>query len=356
MSQSLPDSSDIRTPRAEETAAAAVRDRLGRPLCDLRLSVIDQCNMRCPYCMPSEVYGPGYAFLRGDEMLSFEEIERVVRAFVCVGVRKVKITGGEPLLRPLLPDLIRRLAGLPGIEDLALITNGLLLERMAAPLARAGLSRVTVSLDSLRPDTFGRLSGRGRRLEQVLAGLRSAAEAGLTPVKLNCVLLRGINDDEALDLVRFARDGGFVLRFIEYMDVGGARDWQRGRVVSSAELIRRIGAGFPIEPMDPTRPGEVATRYAFADGGGEIGFISSVSSPFCADCSRGRLSADGKLFTCLFAESGHDLKGLLRSGAGEPELASAVRRLWGGRSDRYSELREERRSAGAKVDMHYVGG
>jgi cyclic pyranopterin phosphate synthase len=347
-------------PASIRTPGTPLTDTLGRALTDLRLSVIDQCSMRCPYCMPQEVFGPGYRFLPERDLLSFDEIERLVRVFTGIGVRKVKITGGEPLMRPLLPELIQRLSRIDGLDDVALITNGLLLGRMALPLKRAGLVRVTVSLDALNPTTFGQLSGRGRRVEQVLAGLEAAQRAGLAPIKINCVVLRGVNDREVLGLVSLARRTGHIVRFIEYMDVGGTHNWSSSQVVSSQELHDLIHSKHPLRPIAPSSPGEVARRYMLADGTAEIGFISSVTEPFCRSCARARLSADGRLFTCLFAPVGHDLRGLLRAGADEHQLGEKIREIWGLRADRYSEARASlttgSRDTRAKVQMHYVGG
>ncbi len=332
-----------------------VNDRLGRPLMDLRISVIDACNMRCVYCMPAE---QGYSFLREEELLSFDEIERLARVFARLGVRKVKLTGGEPLLRPWLPALVPRLAAIDGIEDLALITNGLLLAGLAAPLREAGLARVTVSLDSLREDRFGRMTGRGHRVAQVLRGIEAARAAGFSAIKLNAVVIRGWNDDEVLDLARFGRESGCTVRFIEYMDVGNRNGWRRGGVVPSAELVALIGSRWPLSPLAPQVAGEVAERYRYDDGGGEVGLISSVTQPFCRGCTRARLSADGRLYTCLFASGGLDLRSPLRAGAGDEELLALVRGRWLARDDRYSEERAAAPVAqkAEKVEMYYIGG
>jgi GTP 3',8-cyclase len=334
-----------------------VLDRLNRPLLDLRISVIDACNFRCTYCMPAEVFGASHAFLREDQLLSFDEIERVARLFVGLGVRKIKLTGGEPLLRPWLPDLVHRLAGIEGLGDLALITNGLLLAGLAGPLRKAGLARATVSLDSLRDDCFGAMNGRGYRVAQVLRGIDAAAAAGLGPLKLNTVVIRGVNDGEVLDLVAFARERGATLRLIEYMDVGNTNGWRREQVVPSDELLARITARYPAHAVAPHMFGEVASRYRFDDGRGEIGFISSVSRPFCGACTRARLSADGRIYTCLFGAHGVDLRGPLRDGASDAELVEAIRGTWGRRDDRYSEERGAATPGGqGKVEMHYIGG
>jgi cyclic pyranopterin phosphate synthase len=334
----------------------------GRPVQDLRISVIDSCNFRCPYCMPAEVFNRDYHFLKPDELLSFEEIRRIAGLFARLGVVKVKLTGGEPLLRPWLPDLVRSISSTDGIEDCALITNGAHLARMARVLHAAGLRRVTVSLDSLDEDTFARMNGRAHRLAPVLAGIEAAAEAGFTDIKLNAVVMRGVNDHQVLDLVRRFRGTGRVVRFIEFMDVGNRNGWRPDLVVPSRETREKIDAVFPLEPVGPAYPGEVASRYRFADGQGEIGFISSVSEPFCGACSRIRLSADGRLYTCLFAGTGLDLRGPLRQGAGDEEILSLVGGLWKARSDRYSEERAARADApraGAgqeKVEMYHIGG
>ncbi len=340
--------------------SAPVEDQLGRPLHDLRISVIDSCNFRCPYCMPAEVYGDSYQFLPPEELLGFEEIARVAAAAARLGARKVKLTGGEPLLRPWLPELVARLARVPGIDDLALITNGALLARMAGPLRAAGLSRITMSLDSLDEETFRRMNGRAHRLGPVLEGLSAAEEAGFTPIKLNAVVIRGTNDHQVLDLVRKFRGTGHIVRFIEFMDVGTRNGWRPDLVVPSRETLARIAAEFPVEPLVAGYRGEVASRYRFLDGRGEIGFISSVSQPFCRDCTRMRLSADGRLYTCLFARDGFDLKARLRAGATDEELTDAIRGVWGRRTDRYSEERARQPEAGAvvvpKVEMYTIGG
>ena len=334
-----------------------VLDQLSRPLRDLRVSVTDRCNFRCQYCMPREVFGPGFRFLPRSEVLTFEEVERVVRVLVPLGVSKVRLTGGEPLLRRDLPLLVRQLAAVPGIRDLALTTNGLLLSRMAAQLAEAGLGRVTVSLDSLDPAVFAEMSGVGARLDLVLAGMEAAVRAGLGPVKLNCVVRRGLNDAGLLELAAFARDQGHVLRFIEYMDVGESHGWRLDEVVPSSEVLERIGERWELEPESPTYPGEVASRYRYRDGAGEVGVISSVSQPFCGACTRLRLSADGHLHTCLFSRGGTDLRPTLRGTPGDDQLSELVRGLWRRRTDRYSEERAQGVVGGPpKVEMSYLGG
>jgi cyclic pyranopterin phosphate synthase len=337
---------------------APVRDTRARVLHDLRISVIDRCNFRCPYCMPEDQYAHDHVFLAKDQRLRFEEIERIARAFTALGVRKLRLTGGEPLLRRELPELVRQLAQISGIEDLALTTNGVLLPRFAQALRDAGLKRLTVSLDSLDPTTFNKLSGGRGQVEEVLAGIAAAEAAGFARIKLNCVVMRGVNDLQALDLIERYRGTGHIVRFIEYMDVGTLNGWRRDLVVSSAELIARIAARWPLKPLERNYGGEVAQRYAFADGAGEIGFISSVSQPFCGDCSRARLSADGKLYTCLFAQNGFDLREPLRGGASDADLQALIAQRWAQRADRYSEQRAQMRAAGKneKVEMFSIGG
>lgn len=338
---------------------AGPRDALARPLHDLRISVMDRCNLRCTYCMPRETYHDGYRFLKSQERLSFEELVRLARLFVRLGVRKLRITGGEPLLRPNVSELIGDLTSIEGIEDVALTTNGALLGKYAVELEAAGLSRVTVSLDSLDPEVFTRMSGGSGSVADVLDGIEHARRAGLTPIKVNVVVQRGINDHTVLDLVERFRGTGIIVRFIEYMDVGNRNHWQPELVVPSYELVQRIGARWALEPRERNYRGEVAERYAFVDGQGEIGFISSVSQPFCGDCSRARLSSDGSLYTCLFATHGADLRGPLRAGASDDELLGLLHAVWSGRADRYSELRAKLRAQAAvaqKVEMYYIGG
>jgi cyclic pyranopterin phosphate synthase len=339
-------------------APGAVADTRGRPLLDLRISVMDRCNFRCPYCMPRETFGEGYRFLPAAERLSFDEIARLARLFAAEGVRKIRLTGGEPLLRTGLADLVGELSAIPGVCDLALTTNGVLLAQHAAELRAQGLSRVTVSLDSIDPATFRRLSGGFDGLERVLDGIRAAHEAGLAPVKINAVVQRGVNDGQAVDLARHFRGTGVVVRFIEYMDVGNRNDWRPELVVPSQELRDAIAAHWPLRPLAPTQPGEVAARYAYADGAGEIGFISSISQPFCGGCTRARLSSDGVFYTCLFAASGTDFRALLRARAGDEEITRQIRRVWQRREDRYSELRARPADAAKprKIEMYYIGG
>ncbi|MCW3019385.1 MAG: molybdenum cofactor biosynthesis protein MoeA [Solirubrobacterales bacterium] len=347
-----------------------MRDQLDRPLRDLRISVTDRCNLRCVYCMPKEVFGAGYAFLPRGELLSFEEIARVARVLAAQGVDKLRLTGGEPLLRRNLERLVEMLAGIEGIEDVALTTNGLLLAGKARSLADAGLSRVTVSLDALDDDTLHAVSDAPISATRVLDGIDAAAAAGLSPVKVNMVVRRGVNEDCVVAMAERFRHSDQVVRFIEYMDVGSTNGWTGADVVPAAEILERIAQRWPLEPLAPTRAGEVATRYRYRDGAGEIGLIHSVSAPFCASCARARLSADGKLFTCLFARSGHDLRALLRGSATDREIAERTHAIWSARADRYSAERAERYSADsaeraereqaldepAKVEMSYIGG
>jgi GTP 3',8-cyclase len=330
-------------------------DRLGRPIEDLRVSLTDRCNLRCTYCMPREMFGPDHAFLEREELLSFEELSRLLRAFVDLGVRKLRLTGGEPLLRRDLPDLIAMLAPLPGIDDIALTTNGILLPRLAEQLAAAGLRRVTVSLDALDDDTFRRVADTPLSVAAVLEGVAAALAAGLAPVKVNAVLQRGVNDDQVEALAGWARDTGVTLRFIEFMDVGTTNDWQRDRVVPADEIQARIHALWPIEPV-AAEGAAVAERFRYADGAGEVGIVASVTRPFCRTCVRARLSAIGELYTCLFASRGHDLRAVLRSGADDAALRSAIAGVWRARTDRASELRAEGGLSGPRVEMSYIGG
>jgi cyclic pyranopterin phosphate synthase len=331
-----------------------VTDTLGRPLRDLRISVTDRCNFRCVYCMPKEVYGRDHRFLDRRELLTFEEIERLARVFATQGVEKIRLTGGEPLVRRDLEQLVARLAGIPGL-DLTLTTNGSLLPQKARALAEAGLRRVTVSLDSLDDGAFRALNDVDFPVERVLAGIDAAAAAGL-PVKVNMVVKRGANDGDVLAMARYFRGSGHTLRFIEYMDVGHTNGWRLDEVVPAAEIVQTIDAEFPLEPVEPNYRGEVARRWRYRDGAGEIGLIASVTEPFCGDCTRTRLSAEGRLYTCLFGVRGHDLRALVRGGASDDDLAAAVHRLWGARTDRYSEIRSELTRELPKVEMSYIGG
>jgi len=339
-------------------ATPSPTDRRSRPLHDLRISVTDRCNLRCPYCMPASVFGEHHAFMPKDELLSFEEITRLVAAFARAGVRKVRITGGEPLLRRNLPDLVAGIAAVDGIEDIALTTNGLLLPDLARPLADAGLRRVTVSLDSLDETVLREMSGRPVTPAAVLAGIRAAEESGLCPIKINCVAVRGLNEAGIVDLARHFKGSGHVLRFIEFMDVGTLNDWHAEQVVPAADIVRRIDEAFPLEPVDPSYRGEVAARYRYKDGGGEIGIISSVTAPFCGDCTRARLTSDGRVLTCLFAATGPSLRDFLRGGASDDELYARIAGIWTARADRYSELRAEQGAMGdkQKIEMYQVGG
>lgn len=335
-------------------------DALHRPLRDLRISVMDRCNFRCPYCMPRERFHEHYPFLKSSERLSFDEIIRLTRLFVPLGVRKLRITGGEPLLRVNLADLIADLNRIEGIEDIALTTNGVLLSRYASELKAAGLARVTISLDSLEQATFAAMNGGFGRVSEVLEGIEHAQAAGLGPIKVNAVIQRGINETGVLPLVEHFRGSGVTVRFIEYMDVGNRNDWREQLVVPSRDLLAQISERWPMLPVKPEYAGEVARRYAFADGQGEVGFISSVTQPFCGACSRARLSSDGALYTCLFAQTGTDLRAPLRAGASDSDLAQIMRNIWTARADRYSEQRASLRALGTaqqpKIEMNYIGG
>ena len=330
-------------------------DTLGRPIRDLRVSVTDRCNFRCVYCMPKEVFGREYPFMPRAELLTFEEIERLARAFAGLGVEKIRVTGGEPLVRRDLEVLVGKLAAIPGL-DLALTTNGALLAQKAQALRDAGLRRITVSLDSLDDEVFRAMNDVDFPVERVLAGIDAALAAGLEPVKVNVVVKRGLNEDGILPLAKAFRGTGVVLRFIEYMDVGHTNGWRLDDVVPAAEIVETVAAEFPLEPVAESYRGEVANRYRYADGAGEIGVIASVTQPFCGDCTRARLSADGKLYTCLFAVRGHDLRALLRGGASDAELAGAIADVWRARGDRYSELRSAATPDPARVEMSYIGG
>ncbi len=333
----------------------ALLDRRGRSVRDLRISVTDRCNFRCIYCMPREVFDKDYPFLPRQELLSFEEIVRVARVFVARGVRKIRITGGEPLLRKNIERLVGMLAGLDGVE-LTLTTNGVLLPKLARPLAEAGLHRVTVSLDSLDDATFRRMNDADFPVERVLEGIAAAEAAGLAPIKVNMVVKRGTNDQGIVDLARHFRGSGHILRFIEFMDVGASNGWKMDEVLPSRDVVERIHQVFPLEPVDPNYEGEVAERWRYVDGAGEIGVISSVTQAFCATCTRIRLSTEGKLYTCLFAQQGHDLRGLLRAGADDAHIDAAIAQVWAGRADRYSEIRTANTAAQRKIEMSYIGG
>ena len=330
-------------------------DTLGRPVRDLRISVTDRCNFRCVYCMPKEVFGRDYAFLARTDLLTFEEIARLAGVFAGLGVEKLRITGGEPLVRRDVETLVELLAGIDGL-DLTLTTNGALLAGKAARLKEAGLNRITVSLDSLDDDVFRAMNDVDFPVARVLAGVDSALAAGLDPVKVNVVVKRGLNEDGILPMARHFRGTGVVLRFIEYMDVGHTNGWRLDDVVPAAEIVAQIDAELPLEPVEPAYRGEVAARWRYRDGSGEIGVISSVTQPFCGDCTRARLSADGKVYTCLFAVKGHDLRALLRGGASDDELAAALSAVWRARGDRYSELRSAATPDLERVEMSYIGG
>jgi GTP 3',8-cyclase len=328
-------------------------DRLGRPLRDLRISITDRCNFRCVYCMPKEVFGRDYQFLPRAQLLDYEEITRLARAFVANGVSKLRITGGEPLVRKHVERLVEMLAPLGA--ELTLTTNGTLLPQKAQTLADAGLARVTVSLDSLDDATFREMNDVDFPVERVLDGIASAAAAGL-PVKVNAVVKRGLNDDGVLDMARHFRGTGHVLRFIEFMDVGHTNGWRMDDVVSAREILETISSEFPLEPIEPAYRGEVATRWRYVDGAGEVGVIASVTQPFCGDCTRARLSAEGQLYTCLFAVRGHDLRALVRSDADDAGLEAAIASIWSRRTDRYSELRSANTVDLPKIEMSYIGG
>ena len=338
-------------------ATIPVLDRFRRPLRDLRISVTDRCNFRCPYCMPAEIYGDRYQFLPRESLLTFEEIERLTRILVKLGVVKVRITGGEPLVRAEIDKLIAMLSQVPGIEDLTMTTNAFLLSQFAGKLKEAGLQRITISLDSLDDEVFRQMNGRNFGTERVLEGIEAADRAGLHPIKINAVVQRGVNDHTLVELVRFAQERDYIVRFIEYMDVGTLNGWKMDDVVPAEEILERIHAEMPLEPVEANYKGEVALRYGFKDGKGEVGVIASVTKPFCGDCTRMRLSPEGQIVTCLFATSGTDLRTPMRDGATDDELENIIRGLWGLRDDRYSEIRtlftDEPRK---KVEMYHIGG
>jgi cyclic pyranopterin phosphate synthase len=336
--------------------AAPVKDRLGRSLRDLRISVTDRCNFRCPYCMPAQVFGKGYVFLPRDEILTFEEIVRVVRVAAGHGVTKVRLTGGEPLVRREVERLVAMVAAVDGVDDIAMTTNGANLVAKAQALRDAGLSRVTVSLDSLDDEVFEAMNGVGASLARVLDGIDAASAAGLAPIKLNAVLQRGLNDGGILELAQFGRERGFVMRFIEYMDVGTTNRWRLDDVVPATEIVETIGAQYPLEALGALYPGEVARRYRYADGQGEIGVISSVTQPFCQGCTRARLTAEGRLYTCLFASAGHDVRAVLRASTDDEALKALIGRVWRDRADRYSEERASLTAPRERIEMSYVGG
>ncbi len=343
----------------QDDSTEGPRDTMGRPLRDLRISVLDRCNFRCPYCMPETKYHADYQFLKKQELLSHDEIQRVASVAVGLGVTKLRLTGGEPLLDKKIPDLIERLGQLSGVDDFALTTNGTLLAPVARRLADAGLQRVTISLDSLDEATFSNMSGNRGELSKVLEGIAAAEQAGLTPIKINVVVQRGVNDHQVLDLLEHFRGSGHIVRLIEFMDVGNRHGWTIDQVVPSKELYDRIHERWPLRAVGRSYPGEVANRYSYLDGQGEIGFISSITEPFCGTCNRARLSADGVLYTCLFAVRGTSLREPLRSGADDDELAEILSRIWLRRTDRYSELRvpdTHEKPLVSKVEMYRMGG
>ncbi|MGI8277957.1 GTP 3',8-cyclase MoaA [Bacillus mycoides] len=332
-------------------------DKLDRPLKDLRISVTDRCNFRCRYCMPEEIFGRDYSFLSNDKILSFDEIERITRIFVSLGVRKLRITGGEPLLRKDLPELIQRLNEIDGVEDIGLTTNGSLLKKFAPDLYKAGLSRVTVSLDSLNEERFSYLNGNRSKVKTVLAGIQAAAEAGMK-IKMNMVVQKGKNEQDIVQMAEYFKENKHILRFIEYMDVGNFNGWELGEVVSKQEIVDMIHKVMPLERIEANYPGEVATRYRYIGSDEEIGIISSVTDSFCSSCTRARISAEGKLYTCLFASKGNDLKELLRFGYTDEEITNVIRDIWNNRSDRYSDerLSNTNKKAMPKIEMSHIGG
>ncbi len=336
-----------------------IKDQFNRPLQDLRISVTDRCNFRCPYCMPAEVYGERYQFLPKAQILSFEEISRIARIFIALGVNKLRITGGEPLLRTDLHLLVAQLASIDPAVDITLTTNGYLLAQQAQRLKDAGLQRITVSLDTLDEDIFQQMNGRGFGTEKVLQGIEAAVSAGLSPIKINSVVQKGVNDHTLVDLARRFKGSGHIVRFIEYMDVGNRNGWKWDQVVPADEIVQRIDAEMPLDAVEPNYQGEVARRYRYRDGQGEIGVIASVTQPFCGDCSRARLSTDGSLYTCLFASAGLSLRDPMRDGASDQDLQDLIAQTWGKRVDRYSEERTElatQQNPAPKVEMYQIGG
>lgn len=331
-------------------------DTFERPLRDLRISVTDRCNFRCRYCMPKEIFNRDYQFLARDLLLSFEEIERLVNVFADAGVNKIRITGGEPLLRRNIEDLIAKIKGVDGIEDVTLTTNASLLERKAQALADAGLDRITISLDSLDDEVFKAMNDVAFSVDDVLAGIDAAEAAGLNPIKINMVVQKGVNDHTVVDMARHFRSTGHIVRYIEYMDVGTTNQWCMDDVVPGKDVVAMISEAFPLEPADPNYRGEVAARWKYSDGEGEIGVITSVTQPFCSTCTRARISAEGSLYTCLFASSGTDLRSMLRAGATDAELTDVISGVWTERDDRYSQLRSSRTAGLRKVEMSYIGG
>ena len=334
----------------------AREDRLGRPLRDLRVSLTDRCNVRCGYCMPREVFGSAHRFLPRAELLTFEEITRAVGAFVRGGVTTVRLTGGEPLLRRDVDDLVRRLTAIEGLHDLAMTTNGVLLAAAAPALAAAGLQRVTVSLDALDAEVFATMADTTTDVAVVLDGMAAARAAGFSPLKINAVVRRGANESQVVKLAAYGREHGDIVRFIEYMDVGTTNGWRRDEVVPAGEIVSMVNEVFPVEPVAASRVGETAVRYRYRDGGGEFGVIASVTKPFCGACTRARMSPVGEIFTCLFAGAGHDLRAVLRGGADDAALDDFVAGVWGRREDRYSELRTAATPPTGRVEMSYIGG
>jgi cyclic pyranopterin phosphate synthase len=333
-----------------------VYDHFTRPLRDLRISVTDKCNLRCTYCMPAEIFGPDYPFLKKEELLSYEEMERLTKIFVhSLGVQKVRITGGEPLMRKDLPELIRRIGQIDGVEDIAMTTNGVLLPQYAEALKEAGLQRVSISLDSLDDERFGKMNGRGVPVKAVFDGIDAAASSGLQ-VKINMVVKRGMNDHDIIPMAKYFREKGHILRFIEYMDVGNTNQWNLKEVYPKKQIIEDIHQVMPLEAIDPNYTGEVATRYRYLGSEDEIGVISSVSDAFCSTCNRARLSANGTLYTCLFASKGHDIRDPLRSGQSDEEVTELLQTIWHGRKDRYSVERSEAATKRTKIEMSHIGG
>ena len=331
-------------------------DKLARPLRDLRVAVTDRCNFRCPYCMPAEIYGERYEFLPRNDLLTFEEIARVALLSTQLGVKKVRLTGGEPLVRQDVVELVSMIANLDGIEDFAMTTNAYLLSGMAESLKKAGLQRITVSLDSIDDEVFRKMNGRGFGTAKVIDGIAAAKEAGLDPIKINAVVQKGINDNTLVELAGWCRDNGYTPRFIEYMDVGTLNDWKLDEVLPAADIVGIIGKEFPIKPIESSYRGEVAKRYSYDDGKGEFGVISSVTQPFCGDCTRLRLSPEGQIVTCLFADGGTDLRGPMRDGITDKGLLNIMSGTWTNREDRYSEIRTSMTSPRKKVEMYHIGG
>ncbi|MEK3855516.1 GTP 3',8-cyclase MoaA [Cytobacillus sp. FSL H8-0458] len=337
-------------------AKTIIKDKLNRPLRDLRISVIDRCNFRCQYCMPAEIFGPDFAFLPKSELLSYEEIERLAKIFVNLGVEKIRLTGGEPLMRKDMPKLVKMLSDIEGLKDIGLTTNGVLLPKHAKDLKEAGLLRVNISLDSLDDELFGQINGRNVGVKPVIKGIEAAKEAGLG-VKINMVVKKGLNDSEIVPMAKFCKDNGLQLRFIEYMDVGSTNGWKMDEVVTKKEIYDILKEHYLLEPVDPDYFGEVAKRYRYKDSGVDVGFITSVSESFCSSCTRSRLSANGQIFTCLFNGEGHDLKEFMRKGATDKEITDRIIKIWNGRKDRYSDERTEETAANRKkIEMSYIGG